>query len=82
MVADPITCIERFNRTIQEEFVNYHLALLRDDLDAFNQKLIEYLIWYNTKRPHHTFGLVSPLRYIVSKLPAEECQRWWTYTCP
>ena len=74
------SCIERFNRTVQEEFVNYNLALLRDDLDAFNQKLIEYLIWYNTKRPHHTLGLVSPLRYIVSKLPAEECQRWWTYT--
>jgi len=74
------SCVERFNRTIQEEFVNYNLALLRDDLDAFNQKLIEYLIWYNTKRPHHTLGLVSPLRYIVSKLPAEECQRWWTYT--
>jgi len=76
------SCIERFNRTIQEEFVNYNLALLRDDLAAFNQKLIEYLIWYNTKRPHHTLGLISPLRYIVSKLPAEECQRWWTYTIP
>jgi hypothetical protein len=53
---------------------------LRDDVLLFNNKLIDWLIWYNTVRPHESLGMVSPLRYIVSTLPIEECQMWWTRT--
>lgn len=74
--------VERFNRTLSEEFLTHHLALLRDDLAAFNEKLVEYLLWYNTERPHESLGLQSPLRYIVSQLSAEECQMYWTRTRP
>ncbi len=42
---------ERFNRTIQEEFVDYHESELLHP-EVFNQKLIEYLLWYNGERPH------------------------------
>lgn len=43
--------IESFNRTIQEDFINWHQDLLATDLNQFNQKLVDWLIWYNTKRP-------------------------------
>jgi len=72
--------IERFNRTVSEDFIMWHRALLRDDIDAFNDALVDWLLWYNTVRPHEALGLVPPLRYIVSTLSKEECQRWWTRT--
>ena len=73
-------CVERFNRTVWEDFVQWNRALLRDDVDAFNLKLIDWLLWYNTERPHQSLGMVSPLRYIVSTLSASECQKYWTST--
>jgi transposase InsO family protein len=72
--------VERFNRTLQEEFIIYQRALLRDDVTTFNEKLIDYLIWYNTKRPHHSLGLRSPFQCMIEGLEVVECQRWWTYT--
>jgi transposase InsO family protein len=72
--------IERFNRTIQEQYVNWNLMSLKDDLPTFNKNLMEWLLWYDTKRPHESLGLVSPLKYIVSTLPTDECHMWWTRT--
>ena len=73
--------IERFNRTISEDFIMLNRPLLRDDVSAFNEKLVDWLLWYNTERPHESLGMLSPLRYIVSTLTAGECQRYWTRTC-
>jgi len=53
--------IERFNGTIQREFANVHLGLLSVDIDAFQEKMSEWLLWYNGERPHEGIGLVSPL---------------------
>ena len=72
--------IERFNRTLSEDFISLNRPLLRDDLHAFNEKLVDWLIWYNTMRPHESLGMVSPLRYIVSTLPARESHMCWTRT--
>ena len=72
--------IERFNRTIQEQFINWHSYDLSENISKFNQDLIDWLLWYNTKRPHESLGMVSPLRYIVSTLPTEKCHMWWTRT--
>jgi len=63
--------IERFNRTIQEEFANHNLQTLYADMDVFQERLIEWLLWYNTERPHEALGLVSPMWYITSQLIAE-----------
>ncbi len=69
--------IERFNRTVSEAFISQNRYLLAYDIEAFNKKLIDWLLWYNTRRPHLTLGLVSPLRYIYNQLP-EKSHMWWT----
>ena len=77
---------ESFNGTIQEEFVDYNVNLLFDDTSLFNEKLKEYLIFYNTKRVHCAFnnkltplGAMNQSEYYVSKLPAE-CKNGWGYS--
>ena len=76
--------IERFNRTIQEEFSNWHRDLLFADMPSFNRKLMAYLVWYNTKRVHWAFkNKLSPMQFLLSlnqnRLP-EECKRGCAYT--
>ncbi len=77
--------IERFNRTIQEEFINYNIRSL-EIIDYFNNKLLEWLFWYNSERPHFAFkNKLSPLQFIMSlesnnyNLP-QKCNLGWTYT--
>jgi transposase InsO family protein len=59
-------CIERYNRTLREEFLDYHLDLIEDPA-VLNLKLADYLIFYNTERPHKSLGLKSPLNYLLSE---------------
>lgn len=72
--------VERFNRTINEEFLQFNRALLRDDARLFNERLVDWLLWYNGERPHYALGQVSPFRFMMQSLPVRECQMWWTYT--
>lgn len=72
--------IERFNRTLSDAFIKQNRMLLAYDIDKFNEKLIDWLLWYNTRRPHWTLGLISPLRYIVNQLTEPESQMCWTST--
>ncbi len=75
--------VERFNRTIQEEFIDYHAHELLNPL-RFNQGLIEWLLWYNTKRPHYAFqNKQSPVQFIMSLPTTKNLQKsnsWWTHT--
>ena len=55
--------VERFNRTIQEEFLE------RQDEISYNkplflQKLTNYLVWYNTVRPHQALNYMTPEKYL------------------
>ena len=77
---------ERFNRTIQEEFVDFHANTLLNPV-LFNQKLIPWLIWYNTERPHWGLGLKSPMQFMSRDLAKrrltthpEKSNMWWTDT--
>ena len=73
-------CLERFNRTIQEQFVNSHEDYL-DELMTFNPKLMEYLIWYNTEKPHRSIGKIPPMRYYLNNfLPPAQSNKYWTLT--
>ena len=57
--------VERFNRTIQEEFVNWNEELLNDNI-TFNGKLMEYLTFYNLERGHKSLNYQTPLKYLVN----------------
>jgi transposase InsO family protein len=52
---------ERFNRTLKEEFIQ--LGNMTDDTVLFNQRLTEWLIEYNFKRPHQTLDYMSPINF-------------------
>lgn len=65
------TYIERFNRTIQESFVEWRMDILSEDIEEFNRQLMEYIIWYNTERPHKSLNWKSPLEYYVKLIETE-----------
>ena len=55
--------MERFNQTLQYEW-------LRDgnftpDINLFNSRLKEFLIEYNSIRPHETLGYLTPIEFAV-----------------
>ncbi len=56
---------EWFNRTLKEQFVDYHGDLLFTDLEGFNRKLAEWLVDYNTVLPHHSLGLKSSAGWLL-----------------
>jgi putative transposase len=64
--------VERFNRTIQEEFINRNDEIYFD-LEAFQVKLFGYLNWYNNKRPHASLGYLSPMQFINNSFPESMC---------
>jgi len=64
--------VERFNRTIQEEFINRNDEIYYD-LNTFQVKLTKYLAWYNTKRPHMALNYQSPVQFITTNFPKSMC---------
>lgn len=73
--------LERFNRTIQEEYIDYHLYELIDP-KKFNLNLMDWLIWYNTKRVHYAFqNKYSPVQYMIYlEGNPRECRSGWPHT--
>ena len=69
--------IEKFNRTIQEEFVDQNEMWL-DDVNEFNEKLLEWILWYNTKRFHWSLNLMSPVDYLLNNNMVSNMR--WTST--
>lgn len=69
--------IERFNRTIQEEFVDGNREHLKDT-EIFNSKLIDYLLYYNTVRPHQSLGYLTPMAYMLER--DLKSKMYWTNT--
>ena len=77
--------VERFNRTIQEEFIDYHTGLLLDP-QKFNHALMDWLIFYNTERVHCAFdNKLSPMQFLIQSpyyqlTHTEDCKNGWGYT--
>lgn len=81
---------ERFNRSIQESFVDYYEDLLFTDLALFNQKMSDWLVFYNTELPHLStkpfpkksaslLNLpVSPVEFLLKSHP--QSSMYWTNT--
>ena len=54
---------------LQEEFVEDHRELLeKPQTKSFNDLLMDYLVYYNTKRPHHSLSLKVPMKTVVDYL--------------
>jgi hypothetical protein len=70
--------VERSNRSLKEEFINGHTDLLFNDIDRFKHKLIDHLVWYNTKRIHQSLGNKTPIDYLLQNMP--ESQMYVTST--
>lgn len=77
---------ERLNRSLQEEFIDFNLDDLFNNITSFNKKFREYLEFYNEKRVHYAFrNKYSPLQFMLQSkhykdnLP-RECKNGWTYT--
>jgi hypothetical protein len=82
---------ERFNRTIQECFVDYHEDLLFTNRLLFNQKMSDWLVFYNSELPHlstkpnpkKTASLtnlsVAPLEFLLKS--HTQSSMYWTNTC-
>ena len=62
------TFVENFNGIIQRQFINWHYQELQDNVDSFNYDLMDYLLWYNTRKQHSAIGKIPPLRYYVNAL--------------
>ena len=52
---------ERFNRTLNDEFLV--MGNLVEDTTLFNQRLTEWLVEYNFKRPHQSLGYLPPINF-------------------
>lgn len=58
------SCVERYNRTIKDEFVAQNLDVIHD-LRLFRLRLADYLIFYNCIRPHKSLFKKSPIQALV-----------------
>lgn len=58
--------VERFNRTIQEDFIDPNLHLIYNQ-KAYNQRLAKYLIYYNCQRVHESLGNMTPTDYLIQE---------------
>ena len=52
---------ERFNRTLDEEFIQ--MGNMNSDCDIFNKNLTEWLIEYNFHRPHQSLDYETPVEF-------------------
>jgi hypothetical protein len=70
------------NRTLQEELVMYYEDCELEDIHEFNKKMLQYILWYNIERPHHSLNKKSPLQYfcdIINSNKSEFSQTGMTY---
>lgn len=62
--------IERFNRTVKDEFLSRD-DLPFDDLKAMNRELDKYIKSFNTQRPHQGINNLTPMEFIQQHLEAQ-----------
>jgi transposase InsO family protein len=55
-----LSCLERFNRTLKEQFLPGHFT---PDIPSTNRELTEWLIHNNFERPHQSLGYLTPIEF-------------------
>lgn len=64
--------IERYNRSIQEEWMNSYLDEIHD-VKQFNRRLREYLYFYHNKRVHESLDFKTPAQVVGKELKSPIC---------
>ena len=59
-------CVERYQRTLAEEFIQVHQDLVRQPTEFLHQ-LADYLWFYNAQRVHSALGNQTPLAFLLSQ---------------
>ncbi|MGC8842401.1 MAG: integrase core domain-containing protein [bacterium] len=55
---------ERFHRTLREHFIEWN-ADEPIGINEFNKRLMHFLVWYNTQKPHTALSNSSPLEFMI-----------------
>jgi putative transposase len=61
-------CLEKFNHTVQREWLSFSEVGL-DDIQEANTDLTEWLVKYNSIRPHQALDYKTPLQYAYEQYP-------------
>lgn len=69
--------VERFNRTLQEEFIDPNLHLIHSPKE-FSLQLANYLIFFNGQRVHQALNYMTPLSYLIQK--GGMSKKYWSRT--
>ena len=72
--------VERFNRSLQEEFIDQNLYLI-DNPKEFSLKLSQYLLFYNCQRVHQSLNNMTPLDFLIQKGGMSKMYRASTHVC-
>jgi len=76
--------VERFNRTVQDEWLDLSEEGL-DSIQKANEEISQWLVEYNSKRPHQSLDYLTPLEYAQREyFSKEKVLPMWsarTYAC-
>ena len=72
--------VERYQRSLQEEFVDPNIHLIHNQRQ-FQEKLSDYIVFYNTKRVHQSLDYETPVDYILKKGGMSKKYRARTLCC-
>jgi transposase InsO family protein len=72
-------CIERYQRTLQEEFVDVYEDLFFD-LPRLHRQLADYLVFYNCQRVHHALDLQTPMQFLVAQKAMSKMSVTYTFS--
>ncbi|MFO5848576.1 IS3 family transposase, partial [Klebsiella pneumoniae] len=56
---------DKHDQWVYKQSNAFNELLLFEDLNLFNQRMAEYLVLYNSKRPHKSLELMTPVDYIL-----------------
>ena len=73
-------CIERYQRTLSEEFIQVHQDSIRFPQE-FLHHLRDYLLFYNTQRIHSALGNQTPIAFLSSNALLSKMSVTYTQNC-
>ena len=75
---------ERFNRTVIEEFMEtdeyFEPYLTETSLTKANERLTEWLVFYNFKRPHEALDYQTPMKASHLSPMYSSCTCYWLFS--